>query len=319
MPQEIRFATSEDNAALAAIARVPLELNGATVVIDRGDDFLAPFRLAEDTTVVVAEVDGRAVGMYSAALHPAPIGGIQRQMLALHQCRLLPDHQKSGLFSGMASLLMGSYRDRYQVAHTYIHPDNAAARRLTVVDPWSVRVLRAVLPCGELAGTPSGRAATPDDAAIIADILNAFHGAQEMYQPFSADSFAARVERAPDLYGWGDVQLAEGAVVGTWAAGERRWVRSPAGETESARSWAIDYGCLPGAEAELEGLLRDRCRVAAESGMTHLAVFTSEASSSRSVLEPLAAAFEPYEFRTAFLPEPAEAAVHGVHVDPIYF
>lgn len=320
MGADIRFATSEDSRALAAIARVPVELEGASVTIDRGDDFMAPFRLAEDSTVVVADVDGQPVGVYSGALHPAIVDGEERQMLGLHQCRLHPDHQRSGLFPEMAGRLMGSYRDRYDAAHTFIHPDNATARRLTVVDPWSVRALRAVLPCAALAGSPAGRSATPDDAEQIAGMLNALHGLEEMYLPFTAASFAARVTRAPDLYGWDDIVVGDGAMVGMWTLGEsRRWHPVKGEPRHSRRAWVLDYGCDSGADGELERLLRDRCRVAAERGMSHLTVFTSETSPSRALLEALAEDFEPYDFRTAFLPEPVNAAVHGLHVDPIYF
>ena len=316
----VRFANPGDSAALAAIARVPVDLGDATVTIDRGPDFLAPFRLAEDSTVVVAEVDGEPIGMYSGALHPAVVGGETRQMLALHQCRLVPGHQRGGLFSDMARVLMESYAHRYDVAHTYIHPDNATARRLTVVDPWSVRPLRAVLPCERGAGPAAGRPATERDADDIAAALNALHRHEEMYLPFDAASLAARLARATDLYGWDDIIIGDGAVVGMWPLGESRcWNPATGPARPSTRAWVMDYGCLPGAEAELQRLLRDRCRVAGELGMTHVGVFTSEPSPSRALLEPLADDFEPYDFRTAFLAEPPEAASRGIHVDPIYF
>ena len=58
----------------------------------------------------------------------------------------------------------------------------------------------------------------PPPTAVAAR-LNAFHGGEEMFVPYTEASLAARLARAPDLYGWERVWLAEGAVIGVWPAG----------------------------------------------------------------------------------------------------
>ncbi len=70
---------------------------------------------------------------------------------------------------------------------------------------------RVELDCAALAGPMAGAPASAADAAEIAARLNAFHGAEELFVPYTAESFATRVERAPDLYGWDKVWLTDGA------------------------------------------------------------------------------------------------------------
>src|SRR5437763_3619387 len=146
-------------------------------------------------------------------------------------------------------------------------------------DKWPLPVQRVELDCAALAGPPAGRAARPADAGEIVRRLNAFHDAEERFVPYTEASFAARVERAPDLYGWDNVWLTDGAVVGVWPAGT---AMKTVTETRGARTVTIpgvtlDYAFAPGAEADLEALLRAWCGWLAPRGMDTLAIFTSPA------------------------------------------
>ena len=71
-----------------------------------------------------------------------------------------------------------------------------------------------------LADPQIGRPATPRDAARIVEILNATHERDEMYLPYTVESFSARVERSPRDYCWDRVRMTDRAVVGVWPAGD---------------------------------------------------------------------------------------------------
>ena len=129
---------------------------------------------------------------------------------------------------------------------------------------WSKHQIRAQLLCAPLAGPQIGRPATPRDAPRIVEILNATHERDEMYLPYTVESFTARVERSPRDYSWDRVRMTDRAVVGVWPAGDtvRFIIESKGNRVESRRGLALDWGFLPGAEDEFEALLRAQCRMA---------------------------------------------------------
>ena len=138
-----------------------------------------------------------------------------------------------------------------------------------------------------------------------------------MYLPYTAESFTARLERAPDLYSWEQVWETDQAVVGVWLA-DVRVVREDDGHrTEAVRATVLDYGFLPGAEEEFERLLRAWCGWLVERGTSELAVLTSEGSPGYPVVSRLAAQMDAFDFRMG-APEPEGAAQRGLYVDPIY-
>lgn len=149
--------------------------------------------------------------------------------------------------------------------------------------------------------------------------LNAYHEGEELYRPYTVESFTARLARAPDLYGWDNVLVGDGAVLGVWHAGQRRTRREGENETLSVRSLVLDYGFLPATRSEFERLLVTAAGAARERGHTHLNVFTSDPSRGSGVLRALSDGIETYELLTPELAEPARATERGVYVDQVYF
>jgi hypothetical protein len=152
-------------------------------------------------------------------------------------------------------------------------------------------------------------------------ILNDFHHREEMFLPYTEASFAARLDRAPDLYSWDSVRLTDGAVVGVWPAGDKiRIVTESAGNTTiTRRDLVADYCWVPGAEDELEALVRHWCGRAATRGAHELAIFTSDSSPGFELLRKLAKTTEDFVFWLNGVPEPADARSRGVYTDPFYF
>lgn len=322
----IRVATEADGPLLADVERrSPLKLGESWLVLDRGDDYFAAARLMEDVTVLLAEVDGVPAGVLCGALHWAPIGGVERRLVYVHHARIPPEFQRSGVGRLLAAKLTEAFASReIDSQYWYISPENAPSQAFTSAAPnrWSARPVYATVGCLENRGAPYGRPATPVDAAAIVAILNACHAGEEMFLPYTVESFGARMGRAPAQYSWDRVWLAGGAVVGVWSTGESLSVRltTASGETSVTRSAAVlDYGFLPGAEAELQSLLRAWCGRVLERGMTELTIFTCPGTRSWPVVERLASSLRPFDFWTPGIPEPEGAAEQGLYVDHIYF
>jgi len=318
-----REATLADAAVLADIERrCPIVLSdGVTMTIERGDDYFGYTRLMDDFLVALGFVDGKPAGVNVAAVHTVRAGGRDHRIQAFAHLRILPEHQKKGLWGAINRVFDEKYPDEFG-STAYVSVDNAAMLRGFAGAPrWSMHQIRAQLLCAPLAGPQIGRPATPRDAPRIVEILNATHERDEMYLPYTVESFTARVERSPRDYSWDRVRMTDRAVVGVWPAGDtvRFIIESKGSRVESRRGLALDWGFLPGAEDEFEGLLRAQCRWLNERGLDRLSVFTSEASAGYERVRALASELERYVVISFGIPEPPGAATRGLYVDPIYF
>jgi hypothetical protein len=320
-----REATPADAAVLSDIERrCPIVLgDGVTMTIERGDDYFAYTRLMDDFLVALGFVDGKPAGVNVAAAHTVRVGGRDYRIHAFAHLRILPEHQKKGLWGAINRVFDEKYPEgSYDGSTAYPSVDNAAMLRGFAGAPrWSIHQIRAQLPCASLAGPQAGRPATPRDVARIVEILNATHESDEMYVPYTVDSLRARVERSPRDYCWERVRMTDRAVVGVWPAGDSvRFIIELKGERiESRRGIALDWGFVAGAEDEFEALLRAQCGWLRDRGLDRLSVFTSEASAGYERVRALASELERFVVISFGIPEPAGAAARGLYVDPIYF
>jgi hypothetical protein len=290
-----------------------------TVVYDRGQDFLAFSRLMEENICFVAERGGDLLGIACGAAHTVRIGGGHHRVMLLHHLRVPVEHRKGGVFSTINGHVFGAYEGRTDAAYGYTALDNAEAMRIGGPGTWSTGVYRVVLDCELLAGPPVGRTATPDDAARIVEILNACHEREEVYLPYTLESFTTRLERAPDLYTWSDVLVADGAVLGVWPTGTHVTVDEGGSGRETVRAVALDYGFVgDGGPDEFEALLRSSCARLGDQGHTELTFVASEASPNYALLDRLATRVDAFAFRMG-VPEPPGTPERGVYVDAIYF
>jgi GNAT superfamily N-acetyltransferase len=320
---EVREATEADASILADIERrCPIVLGDIHVHFDRGSDYFAFARLMEDCTIGIASVDGVPAGVSCGAKHRVRIGGVLRPFVTVVHLRVLPEHQRKGLW-GAANRILDKYWSIVEGSNAYISVDNAGMQHGFINTPnkWSIPAFRIQLACATLAGLAAGRSATPADAPALVELLNSFHGREEMYVPYTVESLSARLERAPELYSWDKVWMTSGAMVGVWPAGESlRVVSETKGvRTESLRGVVLDYAFGPGAEREFEALLRAWCGWIQERGMDTLSIFTSPSSPGVEILRLLAREIEPYNMWTPGIAEPPDAHDRGLYVDPIYF
>jgi hypothetical protein len=279
-----REATIADAALLADIERrCPIVLSDdATMMIDRGDDYFAFTRLMDNFLVAMGFVDGNPAGVNVAARHSVRVGGSDYRIDAFAHLRILPEHQKKGLWGAINRVFDEKFPEGSSDGSTaYVSVDNAAMLRGFAGAPrWSTHQIRAQLACATLAGPLVGRPATPRDASRIVEILNTTHERDEMYLPYTVESFKARVERSPRDYSWERVRMTDRAVVGVWPAGDtvRFIIQSKGERVESRRGRALDWGFMRVAEDEFEALLRAQCGWLHARGLDRLSLFTSEAS-----------------------------------------
>ncbi|HUA36233.1 MAG TPA: hypothetical protein VMA09_21680 [Candidatus Binataceae bacterium] len=320
---EVRRATEADAAALAEIERkCPIVLGDTSVYFDRGNDYFAFARLMEESTVGIAFVDNQPAAVSCGAMHRVRIGGVIRPIVTVAHLRVMPEHQRKGLW-GAVNRAFDHYWKDVDGSNAYIAVNNAGMQHGFANTPnkWHVIVLRVQLPCAKLAGPPFGRVATPDDAGRIVNLVNAAHQREEMFVPYTVESLRARLERAKSCYSWDQILLTDRAVLGVWPAGdllkvitETKGIRSV-----SRRALALDYGFLPGGEDDLEKLLRARCTTLAAEKIDTLSIFSSEPSPGCARLCSLGREAEPFNMWSPGIAEPADSISHGLYVDPIYF
>ncbi|HUP84465.1 MAG TPA: hypothetical protein VM143_02250 [Acidimicrobiales bacterium] len=353
---DIRFARPEDNEQLVAVSRASaIRVGDAKVVVDPGDDYFAAFRLMDEWTAVVITHDDKVVGVqcgcsFAGTLGPNAQPARVSQMI---HTRFDPGYTRMGLWSHLNKRMLAAGRERAAsfergegramasedalrvddgddtplptklVGVAYVHAENERMRQLYSRDSvWSDQPYRVTIACDAPAANGAAAApATKDDAEAIAAILNETHFGEELYAPYTARSLTNRLERAPDLYSWGDVTMTEHAALGVWYSPEVR-IRTEADRTtitRSRRALVLDHGFLPGAEDEYESLLRGAAARAGAAGYDHLSVFTTGPSPTSKILAGLAGTIEPYEVIVPFVEEPQGVAERGIYVDQAYF
>jgi hypothetical protein len=319
----VREATPDDALTLADIERrCPIVMGDTSVWFDRGADYFAATRLMEDCTIGLASVDGVPAAVSCGAERRVRVGGVIKKMVTVSHLRVLPEHQRKGLW-GAANRVLEKYWPRVDGSNAYISVDNLGMQHGFANTPnkWPQIIERAELDVAGLAGPMSERAATAADAADIVRRLNAFHDAEELFVPYTEASFAERLTRAPDLYGWDKVWMTDGALLGVWPAGNavRTITETRGTRTETLPAIALDYAFEPGAEAQFEALIRAWCGALAPKGLDTLVVYTSPASTGTEMLTRLARTVGRFFMWSPGIEVPPGAESRGLYTDAVYF
>ena len=88
---------------------------------------------------------------------------------------------------------------------------------------------------------------------------------------------------------------------------------------ESRRGLVLDYGFLPGAEDQLESLLRAWCAELAARDFDTLSILTSERSPGYELLRGLARRIDAFDFWTPGQDPPPGHERRGLYTDHVYF
>lgn len=314
----VRDATSEEAVDLTELERrSPIKLGDTLMYFDRGDDYFAAARLMGEVTVYVAEPDdGGIAGVYWGAQQHVLVSGEPKVLFLENRVRIDPESRRGGVFWALCVYGRDRYARTSDSIAFYVSPDNEGVQKFVRGTPkWTVQPERVLVPCTGDAPVP--RRATKDDAADIVRILNAAHDGEALYVPYTVESLTERLSRDPGQYSWSDLRVNDGAVVGigqqtvevTKVTGEQR--------VGTNRAVVLDHGGVD--DDAYRALLRaTACELAAD-GVSHLAAFTSEGSSTLDVLTELGTGREPYDFWAFNIECPADLPTTGFYVDPVYF
>lgn len=320
-----RPASDADGPALRDLERrCPVETGGASIYYDRGDDYFAQQRQMAQHVTSVAEYDGRIVGVSSDAIHWIRVAGTDYRATYRFHLRVDPGARGLGIAPALnhsQGMLLEAARP-LAIPHLYVAAENTQMLALRGPEQsggdWSTHIERIVLPCRSLGGEATGRAATPADADVIARLLDASHGAEELALDFDAAWVEQRLNRSPRDYSWRHIVLSDRALLGVWDSGLRIVRTEASGSTATRTATALDWGFAPGAEDEMEALLRYACATLAAAGVDDLVLFSSPPSPGRDLLVRLARTIEPFRLGTGGI-QPRRDATNGIYVDPVYF
>jgi hypothetical protein len=250
--------------------------------------------------------------------HELRVGGVPVRATYMHHSRIEPEAQRTGVFSALNGAELERHAADGDFFYSYVAAGNEAGQKIVPIAPWTLRPERFVIDCRVHAGPPRGRPATPADAARIVALVNAAHGREELFVPYTEPRLTARLEREPHTYGWSHLRLDDAAVVGIWPAAMRVVRESPTGREETVRALVLDTGFTLGAEDDLVALIRAACATLVASDITHLSLFTSPGSPGYAALRPLATRVEPYHLNIGTR-DPPDLLERGIYVDHLYF
>src|SRR5271168_1930244 len=115
--------------------------------------------------------------------------------------------------------------------------------------------------------------------------------------------------------------MTDGALVGAWGFGNAlRAITEVAGVRTVSRSGVVlDYAFEPGAEDQLEALLRAWCAHLMAGGFDTLVIYSSPASPGAARLKRLGRDIERFFMWTPGIAVPEGAESRGLYVDAVYF
>lgn len=269
MPTEfrIRGASSRDNDALIDLElRSPLVVGNTHEYYDRSPDFFACHRLQGEHRVVLAEVNGRPVGVMAGVIQRPLIQGQARCLVYIQRARIDPEFQGKKVAWNLANeLFRWSHKRGAEGPYYLIAPGNErsvafggrAGRR------WPLHVTLLGFDVSE-ARPAQSQAMQEAQLPDVVGLVNATHAGEDFFEPLTLESLHERLGRDP-RYGPGQLRgITDGgmliAVAGLWDKGattEQIHVDLATGtETRSRSAVVTDWGWRPGYEAAFAELLR---------------------------------------------------------------
>ncbi len=331
----VREATAADNEALLELERSsPLDLGNAELAMDRSPDYFASFSLQDDARVMVAEEDGRLIGVCAAAWHRVPLLGRPRALLYIQKGRVRPEFHRRRISSVLIWALMDSWRARrkpFDSAYWLISADNSAS--LTAVQRGGMRLWPCALHLVDLDTEAGPRTQVdavrlgPERAEEVVAILNRTHTGKELFAPYTEERLQARLTRTPE-YGWQNWWGIEGKAgrllavaglldLGRWWGATRR-VKASGEETTSSGASVFDFGYAEGGEQRMVELLDHLLGIAASWGRDHLSIHLDPDDGLYPFLPAEARVSADFRFFAAGLAVPAAHEIGRFYLDPAY-
>lgn len=326
----IREATPKDNDALLELERnSPLDLGDRILAFERAPNYFAHQELQEHTRVLVAEDDGRLVGVVAGAWHDVLIGGQRRRLLYIHQGRVLPEYRRrhvgTDLVVRQAALAAEA---NFDAPYWLISPDNdtsLAFNRQVEVESWPVDGrMDAFDVASRRQAAPEVGGVGPDDMPRLVELINRTHTGREMFLPYDVDRLQRRLGLSP-AYGlrhWRGFR-SNGvlmAAAGVWDFGRSLRVtereKATGEEHVGLPAYVLDYGHAAGAEEAMVEVFMALMALASESERDRLSIGLPRESRLFGLLEGLPRFTTVLQVLTPGIPAPE---VRGsVYLDPVY-
>lgn len=321
----IREATGADNATLIALElQSPLLVGGLEETFDRSPDAFACCRLQDGCRVVIAELDGRAVGLMAGFVHAPLLQGQPRRLVYIHRARVHPDFHHRGIALALSNSLFRWSGERGAIGPYYvIAPDNEPS--ITFVGQgggrWPVDISLAEI---DVSGADGGHGEPVPESRLpdVVELVNASHAGEDFFEPLTVESLTARLLRDGQYSTVTLRGVFEGgaliAVAGLWDKGattERIFVDRETGVTTRSRSAVVaDWGYVPGRADALAELLRSLAAQTRALGRPTLIICEPSAGAIPDIGLPRRRTSALGLFTPSVTPPPAEP-VRGLFAD----
>jgi Acetyltransferase (GNAT) family len=327
---QIREATANDNQALLELeCKSPLDLGHSILAFDRAPNYFAHQEMQEHGRVVVAEEDGRLVGVVAGALHDALIGGNLHRLLYIHQGRVLPEYRRRSIGTELVIHQMVLAADaRFNAPYWLISPDNdtsLAFNRQVQVESWPVDGrLDAFDVAARSSATREVGSVGPDDLSEVVALINRTHAGRQMFLPYDIDALERRLSLSRN-YGWQQWRgyRSKGkliAAAGVWDFGRSLCVtereKATGIESTARPAYVLDYGYAEGAEEAMAEVFVTLMAMAAECERDRLSIALPVESRLFSLMAPLPHSTTLLQVLTPGIVAPKVSG--SVYLDPVY-
>ncbi len=323
----VREATVEDNDSLIALElQSPLLVGDAEQSYDRSPDFFACHRVQGDYRIVLAEMEGRAVGVMGGVIQTPLIQGRPRRLVYIQQARVHSDFQGRRVAWALSKDLFAWGAERGTEGPYYlIAPENKPS--VTFVERgggrWPVDVTLLRFDVSDAHSMAPERVPENRLAEAVA-LVNIAHAGEDFFEPLTLESLAPRLIRdglysIDNLYGvfQGGALAAVGGLWDKGATTERIHVEQTSGVTTRSRGAAVvDWGWAAGGRDAFAELLRS---LAAEARALGRSTLTICEPSPGALPDPgLPRRRSTASLFTPTIQPPAAESIRGVYVDLLY-
>ncbi|HEY9219860.1 MAG TPA: hypothetical protein VIO94_17565 [Phenylobacterium sp.] len=293
-----RELTNRDEESFSELwSKAPERIGDWEIIVERGPNAVAQFRLHEDASIAVVEDRGQIIACTAWCSENLLLAGAPSSIHFAMAMRVAAERRREGLGDvvrrypkrSMARTSIGQVmymRTGNEGVETFLKTVGFRAgdtRPQLLVSVTHFAAAASELPI-------SVRFARPEDAAACAELINRTHAGLDLFRPLGEESLSLRLNGgiwgaappwAPHVYGWQDYYVLEAggrivACAGLWDRGRdvrEHWRNTVTGETRTVASMSVlDFGCAEGREAELAGLIRGLVGRTAQMGRTGLAV-----------------------------------------------
>ena len=323
----VREAAAEDNASLIALEmESPLLIGDVEETFDRSPDFFACHRVKPDCRIVLAEMEGRVVGVMAGVIQAPVVQGRPHRLVYIQQARVHRGFHGRRVAWHLANDLFAWAGERGAEGPYYlILPENQ--RSLAFVERgggrWPVDVTLLEFDVSEAQGRQAQKVPEERLGDVVA-LVNATHAGEEFFEPLTPESLSARLSR-DGRYSMDSLRgLFEGrslvAVGGLWDKGattEQIHVDRATGVTTRSRNAAVaDWGWATGRRETFGELLR--CLAAEARALGRSSLMICEPSPGAHPNMGLRAHRLAVSLFTPAMQPPPAGSIRGLYADMLY-